>query len=156
MESFILINQIFCFCKDTYDEEIDEKQINQRSYYDSEDQILFGSADIIVKDVHVSTIGFQNKDCDQGLIANAIDLIWEMRKECNDNEPKPIDELAFVLEKFGWDTKFSDLHRSGSCINICFAGSKKTIRGNRHWKARRQILSVNRRLAFYKYPLLIQ
>ena len=25
------------------------------------------------------------------------------------NEPKPIDELAFILEKFGWDTKFSDL-----------------------------------------------
>ena len=22
---------------------------------------------------------------------------------------KPIDELAFILEKFGWDTKFSDL-----------------------------------------------
>ena len=25
------------------------------------------------------------------------------------NEPKPIDELAFILGKFGWDTKFSDL-----------------------------------------------
>ena len=23
--------------------------------------------------------------------------------------PKPINELSFVLEKFGWDTKFSDL-----------------------------------------------
>ena len=67
-----------CFCKDTYDEEeIDEKtdQLIKDHISDSEDQILFGSADIIVKDVHVSTIGFQNKDCDQGLIANAIDLI---------------------------------------------------------------------------------
>ena len=25
------------------------------------------------------------------------------------NEPKPIDELAFILGKFGWDTKLSDL-----------------------------------------------
>ena len=25
------------------------------------------------------------------------------------NEPKPINELAFILETFGWDTKFSDL-----------------------------------------------
>ena len=25
------------------------------------------------------------------------------------NEPKPIDELAFILGKFGWDTKVSDL-----------------------------------------------
>ena len=25
------------------------------------------------------------------------------------NEPKPIDELAFILGKFGWNTKLSDL-----------------------------------------------
>ena len=25
------------------------------------------------------------------------------------NEPKPINELAFILGTFGWDTKFSDL-----------------------------------------------
>tara|TARA_Y100000015_G_scaffold38869_1_gene42176 strand:- start:172 stop:390 length:219 start_codon:yes stop_codon:yes gene_type:complete len=25
------------------------------------------------------------------------------------NEPKPIDELAFILGTFGWETKFSDL-----------------------------------------------
>ena len=26
-----------------------------------------------------------------------------------ESAPKPIEELAFILGKFGWDTKFSDL-----------------------------------------------
>lgn len=73
-----------CFCKDTYDrEEIDDKadELIADQISESEDQILFGSAHIIIKNKHVSTISFQNKDCNKEQVEKLLDLILDDTKE---------------------------------------------------------------------------
>ena len=68
------------------------------------------------------------------------------------NEPKPIDELAFILEKFGWDTKFSDLSLDQVHVLIFALQEAKKLTEEIDIESSRQILSVNRLLAFYQYP----
>ena len=73
-----------CFCEDTYDkEEINEKtdKIMSDQISESEDQILFGSAHIIVKGNHVSSITFENKEYDTDQMEKILSLILDDTRE---------------------------------------------------------------------------
>ena len=73
-----------CFCDDTYKHahmsdatnELIQEEVNS-----SEDEVLFGSADIFVKDEVKMKITFKNKHCTTEEIDDLLDLILDKTEE---------------------------------------------------------------------------
>ena len=73
-----------CYCDDTYKHahmsdatnELIQEEVNE-----SEDEVLFGSADVSIKDKVKLKITFKNKDCDPEEIDHLLDLILEDKEE---------------------------------------------------------------------------
>ena len=69
-----------CFCDDTYKHAHMSDATNeliQDEVDASEDQVLFGSADVFVKDEVKMKITFRSKDCTVEEVDNILDLILE-------------------------------------------------------------------------------
>ena len=73
-----------CFCDDTYKQvhmsdatnELIQEEVNS-----SEDEVLFGSADVFVKDEVKMKITFKNKHCTTEEIDDLLDLILDKTEE---------------------------------------------------------------------------
>ena len=73
-----------CFCEGSYNQDAMSKKTSnviQGEIDDSEDEVLFGSANIIIRDKVVCAISFKNKDCDPEEIDHLLDLILEDKEE---------------------------------------------------------------------------
>ena len=69
-----------CFCDDTYKHDHMSDATNeliQEEVNSSEDEVLFGSADVFVKDEVKMKITFRSKDCTTEEVDNILDLILE-------------------------------------------------------------------------------
>jgi hypothetical protein len=69
-----------CYCDDTYKNAHMSDATNeliQEEVNDSEDEVLFGSADVSIKDKVKLKITFKNKDCDTEEIEDLLDLILD-------------------------------------------------------------------------------
>ena len=73
-----------CFCEGSYNQDAMSKKTSnviQGEIDESEDEVLFGSANIIIRDKVISAISFKNKDCDPEEIDHLLDLILEDKEE---------------------------------------------------------------------------
>ena len=69
-----------CYCDDTYKHvhmSDTANELIQDEVDSSEDEVLFGSADVIVRDRVQLKVTFRNRDCDHEEVEELLDLILE-------------------------------------------------------------------------------